>query len=528
MKRDSGQVGGSEPAPKRRLGLRRPGTAGTGDISSRTRRSATRKVFAWVAVCLVAALTAGALTAYVRYRDVWHSINRVHVTGLGKRPPRYTDALNILVIGSDSRSGKNKKFGAGVAGQRSDTVMLLHLSPGRRRAIVVSLPRDSVMPILGCRPEPGFAGQHAQPGGIEQLNATFAIGGPGCLWKTVEHTTGIHIDHFIELNFTGFEKVINDIGGVNICLPWAIHDPLSKLHMRKGMHHVMGAQALAFWRVRYIGEGSDLQRIRRDQYLMASLVQGVKRSGLLNSPAKIYSVVTDAASAMTTDSGLNLDTMIKIVESLRSLPPRSVQFIEAPTAPYPPDPNWVEWPKPRAPRLFRAIAHDRRLPSARQHQATGTTPTLESIPTSKVHVKVLNGSGVAGIATQAAASLASRGFRVAGTGDAPSFRHLNSVIDYPSAAALPAARTLQAQLSHVVLRKDAAVPLGTVDLILGARYTGLVNAAATSSPSSSASPTASAPGSAPVGELAKNYGGINANTNVCHDTRAFAGPDGHS
>jgi LCP family protein required for cell wall assembly len=485
-------------------------------------------VLAWVAACLVAALTAGALTAYVRYRDVWQSITRVHVTGLGKRPPRYNDALNILVIGSDSRSGKNKKFGAGVVGQRSDTVMILHLSPGRHRAIVLSLPRDSVVPILGCPREPGFPGQQAQPGQIEQLNSTFAFGGPGCLWKTIEHTTRIHIDHFIELNFTGFEKVINDIGGVNICLPWAINDPLSKLHLSKGLQHVWGAQALAFWRVRYIGEGSDLQRIRRDQYLMASLVQGVKRSGLLNSPTKIYSVVRDAASAMTTDSGLNLDTMIKIVESLRSLPPKSVQFIEAPTADYPANPDWVEWPQPRASRLFEAIAHDRRLPRAHRHHA-GTTPTLESIPASEVRVEVLNGSGVTGIAGQAAASLTGRGFTVVGTGDAASFSYTRSVIEYPSDAAMPAARTLKAQLSNVVMRKDPALAPGTVELIVGSRYSGLVSSSpGMGSASPSASPAASPARSGSVGDLARSYGGITANTNVCRDTSAFSGPDGRS
>src|SRR5450759_1671935 len=108
------------------------------------------------------------------------------------------------------------------------------------------------------------------------------------MWATVEQTTHIHIDHFIQLNFTGFEKVINDIGGVNVCLPFAINDPHSQLRLSSGPHHVMGPEALAFWRARYIGKGSDLQRIQRDQYLMASIVQGVTRSDLLSSPTRVY------------------------------------------------------------------------------------------------------------------------------------------------------------------------------------------------------------------------------------------------
>ena len=115
--------------------------------------------------------------------------------------------------------------------------------------------------------------------------------GPGCLWETIEQTTGIHINDFIELTFTGFEHVIDDIGGVNVCLPVAVHDPDSLLNLSAGTHHIYGPKALAFWRARYIGEGSDLQRIRRDQYLMASLVQGIERSGFTHSPAKILKVI---------------------------------------------------------------------------------------------------------------------------------------------------------------------------------------------------------------------------------------------
>ena len=154
--------------------------------------------------------------------------------------------------------------------------------------------------------------------------------------------------------------MIDDIGGVTICLPFAVNDRLSKLHLRRGRHHVGGAEALAFWRERYLGEGSDLQRIRRDQYLLASLLQGVERSGLASSPSRILSVSTDAAKSMTTDSRLNLPTMIGIADSLRGLPPGGVQFIELPTQAYGPNPNWVTWPASDS-ALFTAIALDRTL-----------------------------------------------------------------------------------------------------------------------------------------------------------------------
>jgi LCP family protein required for cell wall assembly len=319
------------------------------------------RVLGWLAVALAVCLVTVSITAYLTFRSVWDSIQRVQVTGLGVRPPKFTTALNVLLIGSDTRAGANRKFGAGISGQRSDTVIVLHLAPGGRSAIVLSIPRDSVVPILSCPAEAGTPGQAAQPGQVEQINATFANGGPGCLWKTVEQTTHVRVDHFIELNFTGFEHVIDDIGGVNICLPFAISDPLSKLHLGPGRHHVWGAEALAFWRARYIGEGSDLQRIQRDQFLMASILQGVEHSDLLSSPARLLSVISDVARSMTTDTGLNLSTLTHIVESLRQMQARSVQFIELPTVEYKPNPDWVAWPASDR-QLFRAIAHDRAVP----------------------------------------------------------------------------------------------------------------------------------------------------------------------
>jgi LCP family protein required for cell wall assembly len=318
------------------------------------------RIFQWIAASLAICLAIGSIAVYLKFRSVWDSISRVPLTGLGPAPPKLTSAMNVLLIGSDSRSGPNRRFGAGITGQRSDTIIVLHIAPHHGGVIALSIPRDSVVPVLPCPPEAGVSGQAAQPGRVEQINATFAAGGPGCLWKTVEQTTHLHLDHFIELNFTGFEKVIDDVGGVTICLPFAVSDPDSRLHLRPGRHHVWGPQALAFWRARYIGEGSDLQRIRRDQYLMASLLQGVGRSGLTSSPSRILSVITDAARSMTTDSGLNLPTMVGIADSLRSVPPGGVQFIELPTEAYRPDPNWVTWPASDT-ALFRAIARDRTL-----------------------------------------------------------------------------------------------------------------------------------------------------------------------
>src|SRR5450432_3605575 len=144
-----------------------------------SRRHLRRRIAAWVSVGLTFVLVAAALGAYVEYRNVVDSIHRVKITDLGPRPPKYTNALNILLIGSDSRQGANKRFGASLAdgGQRSDTVILLHISPGRHRATVLSFPRDSMMPTYACAAHgKGSPGQIEDLASFERINATFANG----------------------------------------------------------------------------------------------------------------------------------------------------------------------------------------------------------------------------------------------------------------------------------------------------------------------------------------------------------------
>lgn len=511
------QAGGAQPDSARPSAPRPQPTVSTG-----------RRLFRWAAAGLAVALVITSVAGYLKFRSVWDSIKRVSVTGLGPQPRKYTSAMNIMLIGSDTRSGANRRFGRTVTGQRSDTIIVLHIAPDGRNVIVLSIPRDSVVPILACPPATGAGGQLAQPGQVEQINATFAAGGPGCLWKTIEHETHLHLDHFIELNFVGFEHVINDLGGVSICLPFAISDPLSRLRLSAGRHHVGGAEALAFWRARYIGEGSDLQRIRRDQYLMASILQGAERKNLLSSPARILSVITDAARSMTTDSGLSLSAMISIVESLRSLPPGAVQFIELPTVAYGPNPNWVEWPASDS-GLFQAIAHDRVVHPAVLRMAARLDRGQANPATAAVRVQVLSGSGVAGIAQAAASELAGKGFHVAGTGNAAAFRYETTVIGYPTAADRTAAATIKTILGGGELRQNRALAASTIQVIVGAAFRPPGSAIARGSAAASAAPTmtTSLPTTAfsPRG-LARQYGGITGSANVCHDSTAFAGPNG--
>ena len=503
---------------------RRDDTDDTGDIAPARRRrgSRRRRIVAWIAVLTTVLVTGTSLAAYAAYLGTLHSIETFSTRDtLGThRPPVYNSAENILLVGSDSRAGSNERFGKNVQGQRSDTMLILHIRPAHTGAVVISLPRDTLVPVIACGPDGlGDPGQPAQPGQTEMLNATFAFGGPPCLWKTVEQETGIRIDHYVGLTFTGFQQVINDLGGVSVCLPEAINDSRSNLHLSAGKHHIGGFAALAFWRERYVGEGSDLQRIQRQQYLMAGLVQEVKSGQLLGNYGKLYSVIRDAARALTTDDGLSLSDMISLAGDLKLLSTKSVQFVTVPNTQAPSDPNRVVWQEPQADELFHAIAHDAALPKTPRRKAPARSTTLATASPGSVQVAVYNGNGQPGAATQAASDLTSKGFRVTGTANASSSTFTDSVIQYSSPADLAKVNTLKAELSSVQVQRVPGIARGTIYLIVGSTFTGLHG-------SSSASTAAN--GSSSSGSLGKSYGGINASANICSDSGAFTGPDNPS
>jgi LCP family protein required for cell wall assembly len=506
---DKGETGGG-----RRRG--RPGRLRPGP-------SLAQKVAAWTSVVVVGVLVAGTLVAYAKYRSFWDSIKRIDVQALvGNQPPKLNNAENILLIGSDTRVNQDGIGGsaAETPGGRSDTLMLLHISPGHHEVTVISIPRETMVPILSCPANNGTTGQQADPGQVELINAALNFGGPACTWKTFEDVTGIHIDHFIELDFTGFEKIIDDLGGVTICLPFAVDVPQSGLDLSAGRHHVWGHEALAFWRTREgLGEGSDLQRITRDQYLMVALVQGMEHSGLLHSPSKILNVIRDATSAMTVDTGLDQTAMLQIGESLEGITSSDVQFVTAPNVPWSgaPDDD-VVFEQPQAGQLFSAIQHDMSLPKAAKKGKSAkksAPPTLDATP-SKVNVQVLNGSGIQGEAGQAGSDLTNEGFNVVGTGDASNFNYTTNVIEYAASSDLPAVDTLKAVVPNAQVEQESSLTPGTVVLIIGSDFAS-VNPAPSPSSSPSSTPSVTAVGA--------SDGAIKANTRICTDQSAFAGPD---
>jgi len=471
---------------------------------------------------ILAALTVTfiSLTAYAAYRNVYDSIHHVDVTShmLGNRPPKLDGSTNILIIGSDSRAGTKGKYGRGIGGSRSDTSMLLHIPPNHNGALVVSFPRDTMVPIYQCDADgSGHKGQQAQPiGNVEQLNWTYSYGGPACLWKTLEQITHIHIDHFIEVNFLSFRKIVDDVGGVPVCLPYAVKDPASRLNLPAGRSIVRGAQALAFVRERHIGEGSDLQRINRQQIFLASLAQKIKQSSSLTDPTKLYSLVHDIASSLTTDSALTSTDMLAIANSLKGVSTGSLQFMTAPVLPYPANPdNQVEFWQPYANQLFGAIARDNHLQKTARRDARANTH-IPTVSTKKVHVQVLNATNTAGLAATTASKLTAKGYKVAGTGNASTSS--STIIEYGSASLLPEADTLLKEIPTAQLKLVSSAKGTTLNLVLGSGFKGLTS-------------THPAKKTKSVSKVAKSIGkstsagGISGNTNICHDQSAFSGPD---
>jgi LCP family protein required for cell wall assembly len=470
----------------------------------------TKKIIGWTAAAMAAVLVAAGAGLYIAISSRLDRITHIPITDTAHRPPSYNNALNILLLGSDTRVGGNAAIGGAVGCNCSDTIMLVHISPGRKKVTVLSIPRDTMVPLYACAAVNGLPGQPADKYAYERINATLASGGPECVREAVEQQTGIRINNVIMLTFVGFEKVINDIGGVNVCLPFAIHNVItlaggSGLRLSAGEHHIDGKVALQFWRTREnVADGSDTARIARDQYLMAQVVKGVLHSGLLTSPTKLYTVVGDVARAMTTDASNS--ELLHIALSLNGLSASNVQFITAPWTPWPYDPTAeLEFAQPQAGQLFSAIAHDSKLPKIVKGESG--SGELLTISPAMVKVKVLNGSGVNLLASHVASDLVRRGFDVVGKGNAAA-TYTKSVIEYSTAADRPAANTLAEQFSSVTVKLAGDLAPGTIQVILGSTFTAL------------APPHRKATQS--VGTLATTYGGITANVS-CRNS-AFYGP----
>ena len=452
---EPGDEPGDEPEPGDGDGDE-PGDEGSEGAPPVRRRRRGRRILAWTGgVLAVLLLATGGGTLWL-VSNLQGNIHHLHVEdGLAPvRPPKLNQSTNILIIGSDSRAGSNGQYG-NLPGARSDTTILMHLSPNADRAVAISFPRDSMVAIPACRQSNGS--RTAPQFGM--INAAFAEAGAVCTWRTIESLTGIHIDHFVQFDFVGFKRIVDALGGVEICLPQAINDPRANLVLPAGRQVVMGDQALGYVRERYaLGDGSDLGRIKRQQKFMSSVVQKALSGDTLTDPVRTFNFLTAATKSVTTDDKLSLGVMKDLAGRLKGLVAGKVQFVTVPNHAYPQDPNRVEWDAGPARALFDAIRKDDNMPAPAPPLPVSTVPQLAP---NQVKVTVLQSTKV--LAAASARQIAAKGFKVGKPGTT---KELTTRISYGPGAGQQAA-ALAALLPGVNPIADPKAAKGTIHLVVG-------------------------------------------------------------
>lgn len=433
-----------------------------------------------IAAALVLALSltgVGIEVATSRLEGNITAVDISKVTGRDHAPIQIIDdqgnyqAVNVLLMGSDSREGQtSKRYGDPdvYTGERSDTTILLHLSADRSFATAVSIPRDTWVMLPECDVDGETVGAFEA-----KFNTAFEIGGPGCTVKLVEQMTGLTIDNFAVIDFDGFKNVVDALGGVEVCLTEPASDPASDLELPAGTSVVSGEQALSFVRARKtLSDGSDLSRIKRQQAFLSSMIREASSTGLLLNPVKLYSTLDAATSGLTTDPGLaDIDVLRDLALSVRGMAPGDIAFLTMP---------WVERgdgenvlvDEASAAPLWQSIASD--VPWIKPKKSGSSSSTTKApdftVQPEEITVRVLNGSGVAGRAAEVAAALEGQGFTVIEVGDADRPDYASTEIRHDAASA-EAARTVLAALPGATTVADTAA--STITIVIGTAYTGV-------------------------------------------------------
>ncbi|MFF3413461.1 LCP family protein [Streptomyces sp. NPDC002698] len=360
-----------DSAPPRPKGGRR---------KARSPRSKALLVTAWTAAGVVALGGAGAGYLFFKLNGNLKSVDINQALGSDRPLKVDNGSENILVLGSDTRSGTNKKLGGGTddGSARSDTAMIVHVYKGHKRASVVSVPRDTLVERPSCTDSQGTV--HGAVSGA-MFNSAYSTGGAACAVKTVESMTGIRMDHYIEIDFSGFQKLVDDLGGVTVTTTKAISDKESHLHLAAGSHELDGKQALGLVRTRHgVGDGSDLGRIQLQQAFMKALVDQVKHVGLLSNPKKLYDLADTATKTVTTDSDLGSVTdLASFAGGLKGIGSSHMTMVTMPVQYDPADANRVLVDKARSELMWKALKADRPIPkAATEGTATGTAKGVVS------------------------------------------------------------------------------------------------------------------------------------------------------
>lgn len=287
--------------------------------------------------------------------QAWGSVNKVDNIPDGARPTD-TSGYNYLLVGSDSREGltqaQRKKYATGSAvGSRTDTIMLVHVSESGGKSVMVSLPRDSYVPIPGH--------------GRDKINAAYSIGGPKLLTETVEQATGIHVDGYVEIGLGGFAAVVDSVGGVNLCVPRDMNDKKAGINLKKGCQTLDGGNALGYVRSRYTDPLGDIGRAARQRQFLGALMKKAATPATVLIPWRYKSFADASAAGLAVGSETGIMDAVRVLQAMRSVSNDEGLSLSVPTS----DLSYrtstgalaVKWDTERAKALFTALKNDEPL-----------------------------------------------------------------------------------------------------------------------------------------------------------------------
>jgi LCP family protein required for cell wall assembly len=318
-------------------------------------RRPPRKKKSWgrrIAITLVVLLLA--LVGVVFYVD--STLQRT--PALADYPGRVaqTQGTNWLLVGSDSREGldegKREELAAGdAAGRRTDTMMIVHIPASGGQPALISLPRDSLVPIPGH--------------GKTKLNSAFAMGGPELLGKTVETATGLHIDHYAEIGLGGFSDLVSAVGGVDMCLDKPMKDDKAGVDLPAGCQELDGPKALGFVRARYSLEGGDLERAANQRKLLGALVDKATGPATLLNPFRMFPLAGAASKTFLVNEGDHVWHMFWLAMAMGDITSGQGVTTAAPFGGFGEDDEGqsvIKWDKQDAAAMFKAVAEDTPIP----------------------------------------------------------------------------------------------------------------------------------------------------------------------
>lgn len=325
-------------------------------------------------------------------------------------------AANILVVGSDTRTGQGAGYGGEASSSgngSSDTTILLHISADRKFAYGISIPRDSWVTRPSCETDGSTDGTLT----TDKFNTAYAVGGRKCMVRAVKYLTGVPIDHFVEVDFKGFKKIVDALGGVTICTTRTLSDPKrqdsagnwhgSGLYLTKGTHTLTGDDAVAFVRSRSVGGNADLGRMDRQQAFVSSIIRSATSSGLLTDLPRLYSVLDAVTSSLTVDAGLSGDALKSFLLSMQGMSPSDITFATVPWKARGDGEN-VLWIPSKSNPIWQAMKDDTRWPVATSKPA-GSKPL--TVAPADITLEIVDASG-AGLGKKAAKQLRKQGFTV--------------------------------------------------------------------------------------------------------------------